>query len=838
MGKSLVIVESPAKARTINKFLGKQYEVLSSVGHVKDLPKKNLGVDIENGFKPTYVIIKGKGEFLRSLKTKAKNADAVYLAPDPDREGEAIAWHIAEEIRNGTPIRRVTFNEITKAAVRRAFEHPRDIDLDLVNAQQTRRILDRLVGYKISPLLWAAVKRGLSAGRVQSVALRLICEREREIQAFKVEEYWSVTAHLKAAKPPPFEATLRKLDGKKAKLPKEPNAKRVVEELDREKFVVSTVERTEKKRHPVPPFITSTLQQEAYRHFGFSTKKTMTLAQRLYEGVPVGEMGPVGLITYIRTDSTRVAAEAISAVRTLIPAEFGPEHLPDEPNAYRSRKGAQEAHEAIRPTMVTLTPSKVAADLDKDLLKLYTLIWRRFVASQMKPAVFDTTTADITAGRAEFRTTGSIMKFPGWLRAYIEIADEELEEKTAAKLEQGPVDTLLPPLEVGQRLTLLTLVPAQHFTKPPARYTEATLVRELERLGIGRPSTYAAIMSKIESRTYTHREKRHFVPTELGFVVTDLLVESFPEILDVKFTAEMEDRLDKIEEGEADWVETLEAFYGPFVAALEQAPEKMQMKVDEQCPACGAAMVKRWGRRGFFLACSNYPECKETKNLEGEDEERKPPEETDITCVKCGSKMVVRHGRYGEFLACSAYPKCRNVKSFSRRADGTVEPAEPVETDELCDKCGKPLTIKVGRYGKFYACTGYPKCRFTKPIATDIACPRNGCDGKLVRRRGRKGFFFGCSNYPKCDFTARSLDSLDERAEAPEAASDTKPTRARSSKRTGTAKKTPAGKPSPKRTAARKATANKTTTRKKAKTGKTVAAAAGRPAGDDESAAR
>jgi len=718
MSKSLVVVESPAKARTINKFLGNDYTVLSSLGHVKDLPQKKLGVDVENGFEPTYVVIEGKEKFLKELRAAAKKAEAVYLAPDPDREGEAIAWHIAEEIKRRAPVRRVTFNEITQDAVRRAFEHPRGIDQNLVNAQQTRRILDRLVGYKISPLLWKRVKRGLSAGRVQSVALRLICEREREIQAFKIEEYWSVTAHLKAKEPPAFPATLQKIDGKKSKLSKEPQAKKIVEELRGETFTVSTVDRKEKKRYPVPPFITSTLQQEAFRHFGFSAKRTMALAQQLYQGVLVGEIGHVGLITYMRTDSTRVAAQALAAVRKLIPAEFGPEYLPEKPNSYRSRKGAQEAHEAIRPTMVTLTPSKLAGALERDLLKVYTLVWRRFVASQMKPGVFDTTTADITAGRATFRATGSIMKFPGWLRAYIEIADEELEEKTVAKLEKGPEDVLLPPLEVGQKLKLLKLVPAQHFTKPPARYTEATLVRELERLGIGRPSTYSVIMSKIESRLYTHRQKKHFVPTELGFVVTDLLVESFPEILDVKFTAEMEDRLDKVEEGEADWVETLEAFYGPFATALKRAPKKMQMTVDEKCPTCGAGMIKRYGRRGFFLACSNYPKCNGTRNLNGEEEEKpEPPEETEIACDKCGKPLVVRRGRYGEFLACSGFPKCRNVKPFARRDDGTVELAPEPITDEKCDECGKPLTIKVGRYGKFYACTGYPKCRFTKPIA-------------------------------------------------------------------------------------------------------------------------
>jgi len=796
MGTSLVVVESPAKARTINKFLGNKFEVVSSVGHVKDLPKKELGVEVEKDFKPTYVIIKGKEGFLMELWRAAQKADAVYLAPDPDREGEAIAWHIAEEIKGKTPVRRVTFNEITKGAVCSAFDHPRDINMDLVNAQQTRRILDRLVGYQISPLLWKRIKPGLSAGRVQSVALRLICEREREIEAFTVEEYWSVTAHLRGKKPPAFDAVLRKLDGKEAKLSKEPDAAKIVAELEGERFVVSNVERKEKARHPIPPFITSTLQQEAFRHLRFSTTKTMVLAQQLYEGVAVGEMGHVGLITYMRTDSTRVAAEAIRAVRKLIPAEYGPEYLPDEPNAYTSRKGAQEAHEAIRPTMVELTPAQAQPYLDKDQLKLYALIWRRFVASQMKPGVFDTTTIDITAGRAEFRATGSVMKFAGWLRAYIEISDEELETKTATKLEKGPQDVLLPPLTEGERLRLLKLDPEQHFTKPPARYTEATLVRELERLGIGRPSTYATILSKIESRTYTRREKRHFVPTELGFVVTDMLVESFPDILDVAFTAEMEDRLDRIEDGEADWVQTLKEFYKPFAAALKQAPKKMQMKVDEKCPACGAPMIKRFGRRGFFLACSDYPKCKETKSLNDDEEERKPPEETDITCDKCGSPMVVRHGRYGEFLACSAYPKCRNVKSFTRQPDGTVAPAEEPQTDETCEKCGKPMAVKVGRYGRFLACTGYPKCRFTKPIATDVDCPREGCGGKLVPRRGKRNSFYGCSNYPECDFTTTNLDTL----EAPETTGPAPKREAKPSTATKTAKAAGSKKPAKKAT--------------------------------------
>ncbi|MBN1918849.1 MAG: type I DNA topoisomerase [Verrucomicrobia bacterium] len=767
MSKSLVIVESPAKARTINKFLGADYEVLSSVGHVKDLPKKELGVDIANGFEPTYVVLEGKGAFFKDLKAKAKKVDAVYLAPDPDREGEAIAWHIAEEIAGTVPVRRVTFNEITKAAVRQGIENPRDIDQNLVNAQQTRRILDRLVGYQISPLLWKKIKPGLSAGRVQSVALRLICERERQIQAFVAVEYWSITAHLSAAQPPKFTATLRKLDGQEAKLGQEPEAQAIVDELKQATYTVAAVDSKEKKRHPVPPFITSTLQQEASRHFGFGTGRTMRIAQRLYEGVAVGDLGEMGLITYMRTDSTRVAAEAIEAARRLIPKEYGAEYLPVEPNVYRSNKNAQDAHEAVRPTMVELTPAQAAPFLDEDQRKLYTLIWRRFVASQMLPAVFDTTSADIAAGRAEFRATGSVMKFAGWLRAYIEISDEELELETATKLEKGPQDVLLPPLEVGQKLKLTKLVPEQHFTKPPARYTEATLVRELERLGIGRPSTYAAIMSKIESRTYTERQKRHLVPTELGFAVTDMLVHSFPEIMDVGFTAEMEGRLDHVEEGHDDWVETLRRFYEPFSAALELAPSNMKMTVDEKCPACGAQMVKRWGRRGFFLACSNYPECKETKSLNGDEPERKPPEETDIVCDKCGSPMVVRVGRYGEFLACTGYPKCRNIKPFTRREDGTVQVVEPVETGETCEKCGKPLVVKVGRYGKFYACTGYPKCRFTKPIATDVACPKEGCGGKLVRRRAKGRFFYGCSNYPECDFTTQSLDRLDEGPAAP-----------------------------------------------------------------------
>ncbi len=751
MSKALVIVESPAKARTINKFLGKEYIVKSSVGHIKDLPEKELGVNIKNDFKPKYVVLKGKQKIVNELKKAAQKVDDIYLAPDPDREGEAIAWHIASEIEDGKNIFRVTFHEVTKQAVMKAFKNPGHIDLAKVDAQQARRILDRLVGYKLSPLLWKKIRAGLSAGRVQSVALRLVCEREREIRSFIPEEYWSITAILRASNPPDFEAKLIEIDSEKAEIKKEQEAKKIIDELKDIPLQVKSIKKKEELRHPFPPFITSTLQQNAFWQYNFSTKKTMKIAQTLYEGVKLSDAGRVGLITYMRTDSTRVSFPAIGAVRKFIESEYGPEYRPAKPRFYKSAKGAQQAHEAIRPTMINLTPEKVKPDLDKDQLKLYTLIWKRFVASQMNPAIFDTTQADIKADRYLFRANGSVLKFDGFLKLY--------KKKIEA-------DIVLPKLSIEEILTLLKLVPEKHFTKPPASFTEATLVRELEKKGIGRPSTYAIIMSKIQDRNYIHKVKRHFVPTELGFLVTDMLVENFPEILNVEFTADMENNLDKIEQGKINWVEALHNFYRPFNRSLKKATDEMHIKpisTDIQCEKCGAPMVKRWGKNGFFLACSTFPNCTNTKSFCTDENGNivTETEEIDYTCEKCGSKMVLKYGRYGRFIACSNYPKCKNIKSVTKTKTGKIALKKEQPIEEKCELCGKPLVEKYSRYGKFIACSGYPDCTFIKKTTKTVKCPRENCDGKLVRRKTKAGkYFYSCSNYPDCDFAVWRLRDL------------------------------------------------------------------------------
>ncbi len=773
MGKSLVIVESPAKARTLSKFLGKDYVIKSSIGHLKDLPRSQLGVDLKNNFQPKYVIIHGKEKVLREIKKAAKQTDNVFLAPDPDREGEAIAWHIASELDDEKKKYRVTFHEITQKAVQEAFEHPGEIDINKVNAQQARRVLDRLVGYQISPLLWRYVKRGLSAGRVQSVALRILCDREREIREFKPEEYWTVTAKLRADAPPEFDAQLAKVRGEKPSLRNEEEAKAIVQAVRSLPFRVKSVEQKEKNRNPLPPFITSTLQQDASVRCRFSPSRTMLIAQRLYEGIDAGERGTVGLITYMRTDSTRVAQQAIYAARNFIAQEFGNEYVPRSPRYYASSKMAQEAHEAIRPTMVDLTPEKAKPFLTAEQFKLYELIWNRFVASQMASAVYDTTEAEIEANGYLFKVLGSVMKFDGFLRVYKAPAPAQQPEEAEAK--QG--DVILPPLKEGQLLTLIVLSPEQHFTKPPPRFTEASLVRELEKLGIGRPSTYATIVTKIQDRNYTSRVKGRLVPTELGFLVADMLVENFPDILNVGFTAEMEMDLDKIEEGRVDWVETLQGFYSSFRKDLDRANEGMRVHPVETgipCEKCGSKMLKRWGRNGFFLACSAYPECKNTKGIV-EDKDGKlvvEGQEAGETCEKCGGQMVIRTGKYGPFLACSNYPECKNIKSLRAKSGDQGKTAGAETTDEKCKLCGKPLVYRTSRFGKFLACSGYPKCGYIKGKRTPSHdCPREGCDGKLVRRvtKSRKAFY-GCSNYPKCDFAVWNLKQLKDHQEQPDSA--------------------------------------------------------------------
>jgi DNA topoisomerase-1 len=707
MGKDLVIVESPAKAKTINKYLGDKFVVKASVGHVRDLPKQRLAVDIEHGFAPEYEVIKGKAKVIAEIKKAAKSADKVYLAPDPDREGEAIAWHVAEEL--GVPeekLFRVLFNEITKRGILEAMEHPGKIDINKVDAQQARRVLDRLVGYQVSPLLWNKVRRGLSAGRVQSVAVRLVCEREAEIQAFVPKEFWSITAHLKADSPPPFTAKLTKESGKKLEIGNEEESNKIFQYVKDKPFLVSKVDRKEKKQNPVPPFTTSKLQQEAARKLRFTAKKTMVVAQQLYEGLEIGKEGAVGLITYMRTDSNRVAPEAVKEAREYITAKYGKEFLPDKPPVYAAQKKAQEAHEAIRPTSLTHEPDSLKEYLEKDQLALYRLIWNRFIASQMSPAILDMTGVDISAEKYTFRATGTIVKFQGFMAVYTEGKDEEKAEDESGE------GVNLPALRVGDLLKVEKLVPKQHFTQPPARFTEASLVKELEEKGIGRPSTYAAIMSTIVDREYVEKKQISFFPTELGIIVNDLLVQSFPAVFDVAFTAKMEDELDGIEEGRMKWADAVKEFYDPFEKALITAQKGMRNVKREETP-------------------------------------------TDIVCDKCGKMMVIKWGRNGKFLACPGYPECKNTRELPEKEGEERAVPPPAEvTDEKCPKCESPMVIKSGRFGKFLACSAYPQCKTTKPISLGVDCPKCG-KGFLSERRTKGGkSFFGCSTYPACDFAS------------------------------------------------------------------------------------
>jgi DNA topoisomerase-1 len=697
MSKGLVIVESPAKVKTLQKFLGEDYVIKASVGHIKDLPEGELGVDLQKDFQPQYVTISGKAKIIRELKKASKGVKNIYLGPDPDREGEAIAWHIAEEIGNGDKnIYRVLFNEITKKAVLDAIHHPGKLQQSKYEAQQARRILDRLVGYQVSPVLWEKVRRGLSAGRVQSVAVRIVCEREREIQDFVSEEYWSLTATLKGKESPvSFDAKLTKWKGKKVKMANEAEALAIRKTLESVPYSVSKIVQQEKQRHPLPPFITSRLQQDAYRKLSFPAKKTMWIAQKLYEGVDLGPLGTVGLITYMRTDSVRVSTEAIQQVRGYIKDRFGESYLPPKPNAYKSRRGAQEAHEAIRPTSIDLEPDKVKSSLDKDQWALYKLIWDRFVASQMPSADFLQTTVEIKADDAVFTAVGTVSVFQGFMALYVEGEDNQ---------ENGNGEKKLPSLTEGQVLELLGLTPKQHFTQPPYRYSEATLIKELEEKGIGRPSTYAAILATIKEKEYVRLEKGKFFPTELGCLVNDLLVVNFPDIFDIEFTAQMEENLDHIEEGEKDWVETLKEFYLPFEKDLEMAKVSMRdvkrelIPTDAVCERCSSKMVKRWGKRGYFLACSSYPECRYTREVEGNGENQ-------------------------------------------------------VETEAKCEKCGSPMVIKNGKFGRFLACSNYPTCKFTRSVDTGVRCPQEGCDGVIVERKTRKGrTFYSCANYPNCTY--------------------------------------------------------------------------------------
>jgi DNA topoisomerase I len=686
--------------KTIQKYLDSKYVVKASMGHVRDLPKSKLGVDPKKNFKPQYVVTPAKKKVLDDLKKAAERADTLYVATDPDREGEAIGWHLAEELdvpkKN---VFRITFNEITERAVKAAFNSPGKIDLKKVDAQQARRVLDRLVGYSLSPLLWEKVQRGLSAGRVQSVAVRLIVDREREIQAFVPVEYWSLHARLNASRPPEFVATLKEVAGEKASLPNEETTRALMASLDGARFVVKSVTRGERRRNPLPPFITSTLQQEAGRKLGFTARKTMTIAQQLYEGIDLGSEGAEGLITYMRTDSVRVAREAQAAARGWVIARIGMEYVPEAPPTYKSRGSAQEAHEAIRPSELRNEPRVVEQYLSPDQMKLYRLVWERFLASQMMPAVYDTVGADIEAGQCLFRAQGATLKFKGFTAVYEESREEG--EPVPEQDQEGAI----PLLEEGEVLTLVALDPKQHFTQPPPRFTEASLIKALEELGIGRPSTYASILGTIiNDRGYVHRERRTLSPTELGMAVTDKLIPYFQDIMNVEFTAQMEDNLDKIEEGQRKWVDTVKAFYEPFKRDLARAKREMRSE--------------------------------------------KVGEPTGETCPECESELLEKRGRFGKFLACSAYPDCR----YTRNLDGSGR-AEDEPANENCPTCGKPMVIKHGRFGKFIACSGYPECKTTKPVTLGIACPEPGCTGQLVERRSRKGrTFFGCSAYPNCKF--------------------------------------------------------------------------------------
>jgi DNA topoisomerase-1 len=725
MSKSLIIVESPAKAKTIKKYLGEDFNVEASSGHLIDLPTSKLGVDIDNNFNPEYVVIRGKAKYLDKLKKAAKNADKVYLASDPDREGEAIAWHIANELNIWDKSRRVLIHEITKSAVKKSIENPTDISQNRFEAQQARRVLDRLVGYQVSPLLWRKVRKGLSAGRVQSVALRLVVEREREIEAFKPREYWSIESELKRTEDEiadSFVASLAKFEGEKVEISKEEQSNHILDSVKNGDFIVSSVDRKDKKRNALPPFITSTLQQEASRKIRFGTKKTMSIAQKLYEGLELGEEGPVGLITYMRTDSVRVSNDALVEARSYIKENYGDQYLPATPNTFKVKKSAQDAHEAIRPTFANKIPDSIKEFLSDEEYKLYKLIWQRFLASQMNPIIYDQTTLEIEAGKGTFRATGSIIKFPGFSAVYLEGKEEEEEAKEKDEMRK------LPDVSVGDKLDLINLEGKQHFTQPPPRFSESSLVKELEEKGIGRPSTYASIISTIQDREYVLREKNRLSPTVLGRTVNDLLIQGFPEIMDVQFTADMEEKLDDVEDGNVNWVELLRGFYDGFADRLDKAQESMKgVETNITCNNCSAPMIIKWGKNGEFLSCSRYPDCKNAKAFEYDSEgnikivERAAPVlREDIGCDKCSAPMVIKQSRRGEFLACSRYPDCKNAKAFEYDPDGNIKIIEREESlvreDIKCEKCGKPMAERKGRFGKFVGCTGYPKCRNIKNI--------------------------------------------------------------------------------------------------------------------------
>jgi DNA topoisomerase-1 len=708
-----VIVESPTKVRTITKYLGKNYKVAATVGHIKDLPAKEMGIDIDKDFKPKYRTIPGKQKVITALKKAAGQSNDIYLAPDPDREGEAIAWHAVDVLKKkGRNFHRVLFHELTKSAIVKAMATPEDLNRDKYEAQQTRRILDRLVGYQVSPLLWKKVKGGLSAGRVQSVAVRIICERERAIFAFEPQEYWSITALLEGETPPPFEAKLVKKEGAKISIPDEAAANEIVKTVAKAPFVVEKVAKKTVRRNPLPPFITSKLQQEAIRKLRFSAKKTMLIAQQLYEGIDLGPGEPVGLITYMRTDSTRISAEAANEAIGWVRKVHGDDYAMEQPRYFKNKKKVQDAHEAIRPTSIWQTPEKVAPALSKDQLALYTLIWRRFVASQMKPALIDQNSIAIRSDVYTFNVSGSSIKFPGFMALY-QTVDQEAESRRKQQA--------LPPLKEGDQVDLKKITPKQHFTQPPPRFSEASLVKELEENGIGRPSTYATILSTIREKGYVDLVKGYFHPSELGFIVNDLLVENFPEVFGVEFTALMEDNLDRVETADLDAVKVLKEFYGPFRNKLEKAEEEMLSVKGVGIPT--------------GLTC---PQCKE-------------------------NELHVKVGRNGHFLACNGYPECSYSRDYERDEKGRIQPIElnhEAATDKVCPKCQKNMVVKRGKYGEFIACSGYPECTHTESVnggangtSTGMQCPEDGCEGEIVEKRSKRGkIFYGCNRYPECTF--------------------------------------------------------------------------------------
>jgi DNA topoisomerase-1 len=758
--KTLVIVESPAKANTINKYLGKDYVVKASLGHVKDLPKSKLGVDVEHDFEPTYVESTGKDKVIKELRAAAKTAGRILLAADPDREGEAICQHLKEILAGSkAEVFRVLFNEITPKAIQAAVANPGLINQNVVDAQQARRILDRIVGYKVSPLLWDKVRRGISAGRVQTVALRLIVEREQEIQAFKPEEYWSIAAKLEGHQPPPFEAKLAKIKGKAATVSNQSEADHILQNLKTAAFNVESVVTKEKKRYPVPPFTTSKLQQEAARKLRFSPKRTMTLAQRLYEGIEVGtEEGRVGLITYMRTDSPRISDDAMQMVRSYVSDVYSDKYLPEKPILYKGKKDAQDAHEAIRPTFVGRTPDDLKAILSDDEYKLYKLIWTRFTASQMNPAIYDQTSAEISAGDYTFRASGRVLKFDGFLKVYEETADED------QKPIEDEEDITLPLLTQGETLRALEINPKQHFTEPPPRFTEASLIKTLEEKGIGRPSTYVTILTTIQDREYVQKDQGKFRPTELGTVVTTMLVRHFEEIFDVQYTARMEEELDEVEEGKITWVQALREFYKKFDKDLKKATKNMEnlkaqeLPTNEICEKCGGPMVQKWGQFGSFLACAAYPECKSTREIAKEETSPNTgngaagAEAEPEPCENCGKPMALKRGRFGQFLACTGYPECKTTRKIATSGGAPKKP--DITLDEVCPQCGEArLVVKDGRYGAFTACGNYPKCKYIKPKTVGVSCPKPGCGGELSERRTKRGkTFYGCVKYPACDF--------------------------------------------------------------------------------------